>query len=151
MVDLRALHQPGTPRPIGRSDEPDGRCRKGVRAVMLPIKLSSRRLGMRVLLIDDHALFREGVALLLRPLVEPLEIWEAGSCEEAFTQIERRGLPELVLLDCNLTPEEIRRQHPTLADYLRQGEKKGIHRRYLPSHRPLWYRQEQRPPAVDLH
>jgi hypothetical protein len=52
-----------------------------------------------------------------------------------------------VLLDCDLSPKEIRRQHPALADYLRQGEKQGVHRRYLPAHRPLWYRQEQRPPA----
>jgi DNA-binding NarL/FixJ family response regulator len=57
---------------------------------------------MRVLLIDDHALFREGVALLLRPLVDPLEIWDAGSCEDAFTLIETRGLPDLVLLDLGL-------------------------------------------------
>ncbi|HEX4510938.1 MAG TPA: response regulator transcription factor [Burkholderiaceae bacterium] len=54
---------------------------------------------MRILLVDDHALFREGVALLLRPLVEPLEIWEAGSCDEAFALIERRGPPDLMLLD----------------------------------------------------
>ena len=57
---------------------------------------------MRVLLVDDHTLFREGIALLLRPLVEPLETWEAGSCEEAFELIEQRGAADLVLIDLGL-------------------------------------------------
>ncbi|MGQ3053238.1 MAG: response regulator [Roseateles sp.] len=57
---------------------------------------------MRVLLVDDHTLFREGIALLLRPLVQPLETWEAGSCEEAFRLIEERGAAELVLMDLGL-------------------------------------------------
>jgi adenine-specific DNA-methyltransferase len=60
------------------------------------------------------------------------------------------GLPELVLLDCDLPMEEIRRQYPDLAWYLGQGEKQGIAQRYLPAHRPLWYKQEQRPPPPIL-
>lgn len=39
--------------------------------------------AMNLLLIDDHAMFREGLALLLAPLDPALCIWEAGSCEEA--------------------------------------------------------------------
>ncbi len=54
---------------------------------------------MKVLLIDDHAMFREGVALLLQPLVEPLEVWEAGSCEDAFLLLEKHGAADLVLID----------------------------------------------------
>lgn len=57
---------------------------------------------MRVLLVDDHTLFREGIALLLRPLIEPLETWEAGSCEEAISVIEARGAADLVLIDLGL-------------------------------------------------
>lgn len=57
---------------------------------------------MRVLLVDDHTLFREGIALLLRPLVQPLETWEAGSCEEAVAVIEQRGAADLVLIDLGL-------------------------------------------------
>lgn len=38
---------------------------------------------MKLLLIDDHALFREGLALLLQPLLPDLQVLEAGSCEEA--------------------------------------------------------------------
>lgn len=57
---------------------------------------------MRVLLVDDHTLFREGIALLLRPLVDPLETWEAGSCEEAFALIDQTGPADLVLIDLGL-------------------------------------------------
>ena len=57
---------------------------------------------MNVLLIDDHALFREGVALLLRPLVAELQVWEAGSLEEGLALLEQRGAPELVLMDLAL-------------------------------------------------
>ena len=34
---------------------------------------------MKVLLIDDHRLFREGVALLLRQLMPEVELREAGT------------------------------------------------------------------------
>lgn len=57
---------------------------------------------MKVLLIDDHAMFREGIALLLRPLVDELVTWEAGSCDEAFTLLARQGPPDLVLIDIGL-------------------------------------------------
>ena len=57
---------------------------------------------MKILLIDDHPLFREGVALLLKPLVDGLETWEAGSCEEAFELLARRGSVDLVLIDLGL-------------------------------------------------
>lgn len=34
-----------------------------------------------------------------------------------------------------------------IADYLERGRAMGIHERYLPSHRPAWYRPEKRDPA----
>lgn len=39
--------------------------------------------AMKVLLVDDHALFRDGVALLLKPLRQGIEILVAGTCEQA--------------------------------------------------------------------
>ena len=39
---------------------------------------------MKLLLVDDHALFREGVALLLASLEPNVEILQAGSCESAM-------------------------------------------------------------------
>ena len=36
---------------------------------------------------------------------------------------------------------------PSLPDYLQIGERLGIPQRHLPSHRPVWYLPEKRPPA----
>jgi len=57
---------------------------------------------MILLLIDDHVLFREGVALLLQPLVADLTVRQAGSCEEAFSLLEREGPADMVLMDLGL-------------------------------------------------
>jgi DNA-binding NarL/FixJ family response regulator len=58
---------------------------------------------MKLLLIDDHVLFREGVVeLLTKRLAEALEIRQAGSCEEAFDLLERTGAVDLVLIDLGL-------------------------------------------------
>jgi DNA-binding NarL/FixJ family response regulator/DNA-binding winged helix-turn-helix (wHTH) protein len=53
-----------------------------------------------VLLIDDHALFREGLKLQLRELDERVECLEAGSCEEALTLAP--CAVDMVLLDYGL-------------------------------------------------
>lgn len=57
---------------------------------------------MNVLLVDDHALFREGLALLLRPLVDSGEILESGSCEQAMEVLSGRQDVDLVLMDLGL-------------------------------------------------
>lgn len=57
---------------------------------------------MKVLLVDDHALFREGLALLLRPLVSGGEVLEVGSCEEAAAVLSDHPDLELVLMDLGL-------------------------------------------------
>lgn len=74
---------------------------------------------MKILLIDDHPLFREGMALLLKPLVATLQTWEAGSCEEAFELLSQRGDADLVLMDLGLPGlsgleglKRLRHEHP---------------------------------------
>lgn len=57
---------------------------------------------MNVLLIDDHALFREGLALLLAPLVPSRSVWQAASCEEALKRFDGAGAPDLALVDLGL-------------------------------------------------
>jgi DNA-binding NarL/FixJ family response regulator len=57
---------------------------------------------LNVLLIDDHPLFREGMALLLLPLQPGLATWEAGSCEEGLALLEAQGPADLVLIDMAL-------------------------------------------------
>lgn len=53
----------------------------------------------------------------------------------------------LFLLDPRLPEQEIRRRFPTLWAYLKEGRAKGLHERYLCSHRSPWYAQENRLPA----
>jgi DNA-binding NarL/FixJ family response regulator len=54
---------------------------------------------MNILLTDDHALFREGVALLLQPLIDGGQTWQAGTCEEALALLDEHGAADLALMD----------------------------------------------------
>jgi DNA-binding NarL/FixJ family response regulator len=56
---------------------------------------------MNLLLIDDHALFREGLKFLLRSLDEALVIEEAANCAAALERAAARTY-DLVLLDLNM-------------------------------------------------
>lgn len=65
--------------------------------------LSKAGDNMRILIVDDHALFRAGVALLLLRLDAAVESVEVSSVEEALSLAETRPPRfELVLLDLNL-------------------------------------------------
>jgi DNA-binding NarL/FixJ family response regulator len=57
---------------------------------------------MKILLVDDHVLFREGIALLLRSLVADDSLYQAGTCEEALALVAKDPSIELVLMDINL-------------------------------------------------
>src|SRR5262245_5192469 len=52
-------------------------------------------------MIDDHALFREGVKLMLRSLDQDVAIDDAGDCAQALKTCAARTY-DLVLLDLNL-------------------------------------------------
>jgi DNA-binding NarL/FixJ family response regulator len=58
---------------------------------------------MRVLIVDDHALFRAGIALLLSRLDPEIEVTDVGSVEQALA-LTKSTQPAfaLVLLDLNL-------------------------------------------------
>lgn len=53
---------------------------------------------MNVLLIDDHALFRQGLKFLLSSLDDKLEFFEASSCDEAVALASSKSV-QLLLLD----------------------------------------------------
>src|SRR5262245_51301261 len=53
---------------------------------------------MNILLIDDHALFREGLKFLLRSLDAAIDVDEAGDCTKAPEHASKRAY-DLVLLD----------------------------------------------------
>lgn len=57
---------------------------------------------MKVLLVDDHVLFREGISMLLKNLMGVGEIFEAGSCREAMSQLATQPDMDLILMDIGL-------------------------------------------------
>lgn len=93
---------------------------------------------IRVLLVDDHALFREGVRALLRPY-EDLEI--IGEAEDGAQAVERAAelRPDVVLLDIHMpvmggleaVPELQRRSPSTRILILTQYDNKEYVYRFL--------------------
>lgn len=57
---------------------------------------------MKILLVDDHALLREGVALLLQRLEPNIQVVEAKTCQEALSALDANPDCDLVLLDLGL-------------------------------------------------
>jgi len=57
---------------------------------------------MKILLADDHALFREGLRYVLQQLADHVEIIEAGDFQEAVKQAEQYPELDLALLDLNM-------------------------------------------------
>ncbi|VAX11601.1 hypothetical protein MNBD_GAMMA25-1963 [hydrothermal vent metagenome] len=57
---------------------------------------------MKILLIDDHPLFRAGIGTILKALAEQVQLIEASSCEEALELISGQDGFDLLLLDLNL-------------------------------------------------
>ena len=56
---------------------------------------------MWVLLVDDHAMFRQGLVFLLGDLDGGLQFMEAGSCEQALELLQGNSA-DLILLDMNM-------------------------------------------------
>lgn len=57
---------------------------------------------MKILLIDDHALFREGLSHVLSKLNDHVSIFEASGLEPAIQQITENPDLDLVLLDLHM-------------------------------------------------
>jgi len=57
---------------------------------------------MKTLLVDDHALFREGMALMIALRFPQLELLEAGTMDEAMHQLDIHPDTQLLLLDLAL-------------------------------------------------
>jgi DNA-binding NarL/FixJ family response regulator len=76
---------------------------------------------MRILLCDDHALFREGLELVLSQLEGDVELFGVGDAETALARAAEYDDLDLVLLDIQLPGmdgfaalRELRRRHPAL-------------------------------------
>ena len=57
---------------------------------------------MRILIIDDHRLFREAIGHVLRELEEKVVLIEAGTAEEAISMVRHYRDLDLILLDLNM-------------------------------------------------
>ena len=62
----------------------------------------SRKIQLKILIIDDHVLFREGVALLLQNIFDAPTVLEAGRCSQATDLIDREQDVTLILMDLDL-------------------------------------------------
>ncbi|HEX5364206.1 MAG TPA: response regulator transcription factor [Gallionella sp.] len=61
---------------------------------------------MRILLVDDHVLFREGMRLVLQQLPDAIEVLEAGSFDDGLKLAEEHPELDLALLDLNMPGSE---------------------------------------------
>ena len=75
---------------------------------------------MHVLLIDDHAMFRQGLRFILTDLKEDIRVTEAGNCPDAIAVLDS-GPVDLALLDRNMPGSagltalrDIRAAHPAV-------------------------------------
>lgn len=86
---------------------------------------------MKILICDDHALFRAGLGLVLRELEESTELIDAASAEETFRLVDAHADLDLVLLDLNMPGmdglaalETLRSRHPTLPVVMVSGSER---------------------------
>lgn len=74
----------------------------GLRVLSLNCKdclLLIRGEGMKILLADDHALFREGMRYVLQQLSEGIEILEVGTFQDALALVGQHPDLDMALLD----------------------------------------------------
>jgi DNA-binding NarL/FixJ family response regulator len=57
---------------------------------------------VKILVVDDHALVREGLRQVLKGLGEDTEVVQAGSCTHALEQLQDEPNLDLILLDFHL-------------------------------------------------
>lgn len=83
---------------------------------------------MKILIVDDHALVREGLRQVLRGLDEAVEVLDAPHCARAFALADAHTDLDLVLLDYHLPDMDgltalgvLRQKHPELPVFVLSG------------------------------
>ena len=61
---------------------------------------------MRILIIDDHPLFREAMMAAIESAYDSTDVVEAASLEEAFEKLDLNAKFDLVMLDLNIPDTE---------------------------------------------
>src|SRR4051812_847913 len=89
-------------------------------------------MPVRITLIDDHQILRDGLKLRLQHEEDFVVVDEAASAEEAFRQLEK-SLPDVVVMDYELegqngvdATKEIRRRWPSVKVLLLTGSQLPI-------------------------
>ena len=83
---------------------------------------------MKILIVDDHALVREGLRQVLKGLDEAVEVLDAPTCARAFAAADAHADLDLVLLDYHLPDMDgltalgvLRQSHPELPVFVLSG------------------------------
>ena len=83
---------------------------------------------MKILIVDDHALVREGLRQVLKGLDEAVEVLDAPHCARAFALADAHTDLDLVLLDYHLPDMDglaalgvLRQKHPELPVFVLSG------------------------------
>lgn len=63
-------------------------------------------MSLKILLVDDHALFRDGLRYVLQQLPEEVEIMEAGNFQDGLKLATQHPELDLALLDLNMPGSE---------------------------------------------
>lgn len=95
------------------------------------ISLFAGSLGLKILIVDDHDLFRKGLSLILSSLDKNIIVIEASGCDSANQQVSDNPDLDLVLLDLNLPGKDgfaaldnLSRKYPTLPIAIISASKK---------------------------
>jgi DNA-binding NarL/FixJ family response regulator len=87
---------------------------------MSPVILG--RWGMKILIVDDHALIRDGLQGVLKKLKRGATVLEAADCRQAMATVESNPDIDLILLDLSLPDRdgfsvltELRERYPAMA------------------------------------
>lgn len=97
---------------------------------------------MKVLIVDDHPLFRAGLAQTVRDVFSDVQVWEASGVEDGLAVCQVQADMDLLLLDLTLPGQHgldglstFRRLHPAMpvvlitgaqsVDFVREGRAKG--------------------------
>ena len=86
------------------------------------------KLAVKILVVDDHALVREGLRQVLKGLDEQVEVLQAGNCAQAYVLAREHPDLDLVLLDYHLPDQNgldalgvLAEHHPELPVILLSG------------------------------
>lgn len=71
-------------------------------SILLALEVKLRAVTIKILIVDDHALFREGLCHVLRQLDEEVMALQASDCESALKALAEHPDLDLLLLDLNM-------------------------------------------------